>query len=46
MKSLKKFALVHANLHNHFNFEHHMVGRQTYKERCSAALAARRLIAA
>ncbi len=39
MKSLQKFASVHANIHNHFNQEHHLVDRQTYKDRRSAALA-------
>ena len=39
MKSLQKFASVHANVHNHFNQERHLVDRQTYKERRSAALA-------
>jgi len=39
MKSLQKFASVHANLHNHFALERHLVDRQTYKERRSAALA-------
>ena len=39
MKSLKKFASVHANVHNHFNQERHLVDRQTYKKRRSAALA-------
>jgi len=39
MKSLQKFASVHANLHNHFNTERHLVDRQTYKLRRSAALA-------
>ncbi len=38
MKSLQKFASVHANVHNHFNLERHLVDRQTYKERRSAAL--------
>jgi putative transposase len=41
MKSLQKFASVHANVHNHFNLERHLVDRQTYKERRSAALALR-----
>ena len=31
MKSLQKFASVHANVHNHFNHERHIVDRQTYK---------------
>ena len=39
MKTLQKFASVHANVHNHFNHERHLVDRQTYKERRSAALA-------
>ena len=39
MKTLQKFASVHANVHNHFALERHLVDRQTYKERRSAALA-------
>ena len=39
MKSLQKFASVHASLHNHFNSERHLVDRQTYKARRSAAMA-------
>jgi putative transposase len=39
MKSLQKFVAVHASLHNHFNQERHLVDRQTYRERRSAALA-------
>ena len=39
MKTLQKFASVHASLHNHFNQERHLTDRQTYKERRSAALA-------
>jgi putative transposase len=39
MKSLQKFVSVHASLHNHFNSERHLVDRQTYKARRSAALA-------
>ena len=38
MKSLQKFASVHANVHNHFSQERHLVDRQTYKERRSATL--------
>ncbi len=40
MKSLQKFASVHAGLHNHFNQQRNIVDRQTYKIRRSAALAA------
>ena len=39
MKTLQKFASVHANVHNHFNLERHLVDRVIYKERRSAALA-------
>jgi putative transposase len=39
MKTLQKFASVHANVHNHFNSERHLIDRQTYKQRRSAALA-------
>ena len=39
MKSLQEFASVHANVHNHFDLERHLVDRETYKTRRSAALA-------
>jgi len=39
MKALQKFASVHANLHNLFSLERHLVDRKTCKERRSAALA-------
>ena len=39
MRTLQKFASVHANVHNHFNRERHLVDRQAYKQRRSAALA-------
>ena len=39
MKSLQKFASVRANIHNHFSLERHLIDRQTYRERRSAALA-------
>ena len=39
MKTLQKFASVHANVHNHFNTERHLVDRQTYEARRSAVLA-------
>ena len=29
MKSLQKFALVHANVQNHFNLDRHLTDRQT-----------------
>jgi putative transposase len=39
MKTLQKFSSVHAQVHNHFNQERHLVARQVYKQRRSAALA-------
>jgi len=39
MKSLQKFASVHANAANHFNQERHLVSRQLCKSRRSATLA-------
>ena len=39
MKSLQKFASVHASFHNHFNSERHLVDRQAFKDRRSAAMA-------
>jgi putative transposase len=39
MKTLQKFSSVHAQVHNHFNQERHLVDRQTYKLGRSAALA-------
>jgi len=39
MKTLQKFAAVHGTVHNHFNQERHLISRDLYKERRSAALA-------
>ncbi|MDP3677289.1 MAG: DDE-type integrase/transposase/recombinase, partial [Novosphingobium sp.] len=39
MKSLQKFPSVHASVSNHFSLERHIVDRETYRERRSAALA-------
>jgi len=38
-KTLQKFASVHANVHNHFNAERHLVDRVTFKLRRATALA-------
>jgi putative transposase len=46
MKTLQKFTSVHASIHNHFNSERHLVDRQTYRERRSAAIAEWRNLAA
>jgi putative transposase len=39
MKTLQKFSAVHASVHNHFNQERHLISRDLYRERRSAALA-------
>lgn len=39
MKSLQKFASVHASFHDHLNQERHLGDRETFKARRSAALA-------
>ena len=46
MKTLQKFTSVHASVHNHFNQERHLVSREEYKARRSAALAEWRSLAA
>ena len=38
VKTLQKFSSVHAQVHNHFNQARHLVTRQVYKQRRSAAL--------
>ncbi|MBV8440621.1 MAG: DDE-type integrase/transposase/recombinase [Hyphomicrobiales bacterium] len=37
-KTLQKFSSVHAQVHNHFNQERHLVAHEIYKQRRSAAL--------
>ena len=44
MKTLQKFASVHASVHNHFAQERHLVSRAIYRERRVAALAAWRAV--
>ena len=39
MTTLQKFAAVHGTVHNHFNQERHLISRDLYRERRSAALA-------
>jgi putative transposase len=46
MKTLQKFSSVHAQVHNHFNQEQHLITRQVYKQRRSIALAEWRALAA
>ena len=45
-KTLQKFSSVHAQVHNHFNHERHLVTREVYKRRRSAALVEWRALAA
>jgi putative transposase len=46
MKTLGKFSSIHAQVHNHFTQERHLVTRQVYKQRRSIALAEWRALAA
>jgi len=39
MKTLQKFSSVHAQVHNHFSQERHLISRDLYRQRRSAALA-------
>ena len=45
IKTLQKFASVHASLHNHFNLDRHLTNRDDFKKKRSAALAEWRQIA-
>ena len=46
VKTLQKFASIHALIHNHFNLERHLNRRETFKENRTAALAEWRQLAA
>ena len=39
VKTLQKFASVHASLHNHFNQDRHLNRRDIFKQNRAAALA-------
>ena len=39
VKTLQKFASIHASIHNHFNLERHFNRRETFKENRTAAMA-------
>jgi hypothetical protein len=45
LRTLQKFSSVHAQVHNQFNQDRHLVTRQIYKQRRSAALAEWRALA-
>jgi formylglycine-generating enzyme required for sulfatase activity len=44
--NLQQFASTHAAFHNHFQSERHLVSREIYRERRSAALAEWQTLAA
>ena len=46
IKTLQKFASVHASIHNHFNLDRHLTKREDFKKNRSAALAEWRQLAA
>ena len=46
IKTLQKFAALHASLHNHFNLDRQLTPRETFKQNRSAALAEWRQLAA
>ena len=46
VKTLQKFAAVHASVHNHFNLDRHLNRRDIFKENRVAALAEWRQLAA
>jgi putative transposase len=45
MKTMQKFSSVHAQVHNQFNQDRHLVTRQVYKQRRSIALTEWRALA-
>ena len=46
VKTLQKFASVHASIHNHLNLDRHLIPRETFKQNRSAVLAEWRQLAA
>ena len=46
IKTLQKFASVHATIHNHFNLDRHLNNHGIFKQNRSAALAEWRQLAA
>ena len=45
IKTLQKFASIHASILDHFNLERHLTPRETFKQNRSAALAEGRQLA-
>jgi putative transposase len=46
VKTLQKFASIHASVHNHFKLERHLTPRETFKENRAGALVEWRQLAA
>jgi putative transposase len=46
VKTLQKFAAIHATIHNHFNQDRRLNRRKIFKQNRSAALAEWRQLAA
>ncbi len=46
IKTLQKFAAVHASIHDHFNQDRHINSREIFKQNRSAASAEWRQLAA
>ena len=46
IKTLQKFAAIHASIHNHFNHDRHLNRRDVFKQKRSATLAEWRQLAA
>jgi putative transposase len=46
VKTLQKFASIHASIHNDFNLERHLSPRKTFKQNRAAAMAEWRQLAA
>ena len=46
IKTLQKFASVHASVHHHFNHQRHLSRRDMFKPARAAALAEGRQLAA
>ena len=44
MRTLEKFASVHASVVNHFNQERHLYSSASFKQNRAAALAEKRLL--
>jgi hypothetical protein len=46
MKTLQKFSSVHAQIHNHFNQDRHLINRNVFKQRRADAMVEWRALAA